>query len=59
MMIQEMTAVTYEDSDGNTISGVVVSHDDHHRAIIVKDGAGKFDAMAIVHYDNILTVGTP
>ena len=57
MIIHNMTPVTYEDNYGNEMHGMVVGHDDHHRAIIVIDGAGKFDPMAVVDYDNILTVG--
>ena len=59
MLIHKMTPVTYEDNYGNTVGGVVVDHDNHLRAIVVRDGPAKFDALAVVDYDAILTVGTP
>lgn len=57
MKILENTKITYTDNSGDTITGRVVGHDDHLRVIVQKIGAGKFDSLAIVSDEVILTVG--
>lgn len=57
MKILENTKITYTDNSGDIVSGRVVGYDDHLRVIVLKTGAGKFDALAIVSDEVILTVG--
>jgi len=58
MKILESTQITYLDNSGDTVTGVVVGHDDHLRVIVQKKGAGAFDPFAIVSDENIITVGS-
>lgn len=52
-MKTEGTPITYRDNDGNLISGVVVGYDSHLRYMIKKQGAGVYDALAIVAEERI------
>lgn len=53
-MKAEGTHVAYRNSDGQREAGVVVGYDHHLRYLIKKDGAGKFDALAVVTESSLI-----
>ena len=53
-MKDEGSQVTYRDSYGNLISGVVVGYDHHLRYLVRVSGSGKFDPLAIVPESNLV-----
>ena len=54
VMKDEGSQVTYRDSHGNIISGVVVGYDNHLRYVVRVSGSGKFDPLAIVSESNLV-----
>ncbi len=53
-MKTEGTRVTYADSEGNLISGVVEGYDSHLRYMIKRDNTSVYEGLAIVDESRIV-----